>query len=60
MQAQHRYFWFDLIRGISAVMVCATHLRAALFVNFSNLETPTFFAKVFYFSTGFGHQAVKI
>lgn len=60
MKHDERYMWMDLIRGLSAVIVCTTHLRAVMFVDFSSLETATIFEKIFYFMTGFGHQAVMI
>lgn len=50
----------DFIRGISAVFVCAGHLRAVMFVDYSTLETGTFIEKVFYFLTSLGHEAVMV
>jgi peptidoglycan/LPS O-acetylase OafA/YrhL len=60
MNHHGRFLWFDFIRGLSALLVCATHLRAAMFVNFSDVKVPSFFTKIFYFATGLGHQAVII
>jgi peptidoglycan/LPS O-acetylase OafA/YrhL len=58
-----RYIWLDLVRGLAAVAVCASHLRNGLIVDygqFSALQEPNIAQKVFYFSTGLGHQAVII
>ena len=58
-----RYIWLDLVRGLAAVAVCASHLRNGLIVDYgqySALQEPNIAQKVFYFSTGLGHQAVII
>jgi len=50
----------DFIRGISALLVLAGHLRAAMFVDFSELKNSTIIDKLFYFVTGLGHEAVMV
>lgn len=55
-----RYVWLDFIRGISAIAVCAGHLRAAMFVDYSKLATTSAIEKLFYFVTGLGHQSVMV
>lgn len=60
MRHETRYLWLDLVRGLSAVVVCAHHLRAALFVTYSQLPESSWFQKAFYFGTSLGHQAVMV
>lgn len=60
MKHNDRYVWLDLARGLSALMVCAGHLRGAMFVDYSNLGNITFIERAFYFTTGLGHQAVMV
>jgi peptidoglycan/LPS O-acetylase OafA/YrhL len=55
-----RYFWLDLVRGLSAITVCAGHLRAVMFVDHSKLQTSSLFHKIFYGVTGLGHEAVIV
>ncbi|PNH94606.1 acyltransferase family protein [Vibrio diazotrophicus] len=55
-----RNLLLDFIRGVAAILVCAGHLRAALFVDFSNLSSSSYLDKFFYFITGFGHESVII
>jgi peptidoglycan/LPS O-acetylase OafA/YrhL len=50
----------DLVRGLSALVVMAGHLRAFIFEDFGNLATPGPLSKIFYFITGLGHQAVMV
>jgi len=50
-----RYDGLDLVRGLSAMLVCAGHLRAEFFVDFGQLQTPDLVDKIFYFATGLGH-----
>lgn len=40
--------------------VCAQHLRAALFRDYSDLQQHHFFSQGFYLLTGLGHQAVIV
>lgn len=60
MTQDQRLAWLDFVRGLSSIAVCAGHLRAALFVDFSQLSTPSLAQQVFYFATGLGHQAVMV
>lgn len=60
MQHDKKYVWLDLFRGLSALIVLASHLRAALFVDFYTLAEPSYFEKIFYFITSLGHQAVMV
>jgi peptidoglycan/LPS O-acetylase OafA/YrhL len=55
-----RNLWFDLLRGLSALVVCLGHLRNAILVDGSELIHPSLALKAFYFLTGFGHQAVMV
>ncbi|MGV6852790.1 MAG: acyltransferase family protein [bacterium] len=58
MSASKQYIWLDFIRGVSALLVCAGHIRSAVFVDYVDVVSPSFVDKVFYFVTGLGHQAV--
>jgi peptidoglycan/LPS O-acetylase OafA/YrhL len=60
MSIDKRNLWFDLIRGLSAMLVCMGHLRNALFIDFSDISRPTVFMKAFYLLTSFGHEAVMV
>ncbi len=55
-----KYQWLDLLRGVSALLVCANHLRAAMFVDHSALQESSLFVKLFYFLTGLGSQSVIV
>lgn len=57
---KHRLANLDLLRGLSALAVCAGHLRAFLFVDFRQISTPGMWDRLFYFATGLGHQAVIV
>jgi len=57
---KHRLIHLDFLRGLAALMVCTSHLRAFLMVDYSQLIKPGIGMRVFYFSTGLGHQAVMI
>src|SRR5690242_13717246 len=50
----------DFLRGLAAVLVLASHLRAYIFQNFETLGQVSPFTHAFYFATGLGHQAVII
>jgi peptidoglycan/LPS O-acetylase OafA/YrhL len=50
----------DLIRGLAALVVLVGHLRGVFFVDFRQVEAPTFLVHLFYFLSGFGHQAVMV
>jgi peptidoglycan/LPS O-acetylase OafA/YrhL len=51
---------FDAVRGIAAIAVCASHVRAFLLVDFSAIPSPSLTDRVLYFATGLGHQAVIV
>jgi peptidoglycan/LPS O-acetylase OafA/YrhL len=53
-----RFLWLDLIRGLSALAVCAGHLRAVIFQDFGQHAGSWW--RPFYFATGLGHQAVMV
>lgn len=57
---KHRLIHLDLLRGLAALLVCVSHLRAFLFVDFGRVKAPGIWDCVFYFVTGFGHQSVMI
>lgn len=55
-----KYQWLDLLRGVSALLVCANHLRAAMFVDYAALKSNSILIKLFYFLTGLGAQSVIV
>ena len=55
-----RVFWFDAVRGLSALAVCAGHLRAARFCDRSEIAASSVWHAPFYVVTGLGHQAVMV
>ena len=55
-----RLYWLDLARWLSAFFVVAEYLRAAMFVNFSDLGGFNVFDQALYFCTTLGHQAVMV
>jgi peptidoglycan/LPS O-acetylase OafA/YrhL len=57
---QKRLLSLDLVRGAAALAVFLGHLRAVLFPDFGSLANPSIGEKIFYFSTGLGHQAVVV
>lgn len=54
-----KFLWLDLLRGTTAFAVFIGHVRTLYFVEYANI-IPTKSAQIFYFFTGFGHQAVII
>lgn len=50
----------DLVRGMAAFAVCAGHLRAAIFLDYSQISTHSILQKLFYALTSLGHEAVVI
>ncbi|RYZ75088.1 MAG: acyltransferase [Lysobacteraceae bacterium] len=52
--------WPDIFRGVAALLVCAGHLRAALFVDHESVTNPGLLAHLFYLVSGLGHQAVMV
>jgi peptidoglycan/LPS O-acetylase OafA/YrhL len=59
MKHDKKLQWFDLFRGLAAMFVLIGHVRALTFLQYSESE-PDALGKVFFFLTGFGHQAVVI
>lgn len=55
-----RQEWLDLLRGLSAIAVCAGHLRGVLFVDYSELVAPSPWQSVAYLATGMGRHAVMV
>ena len=51
--------WLDFLRGIAAIAVAAGHVRALTLHDF-DAEIIGSMGKIFYFSTGLGHQAVIV
>lgn len=62
MSSKHssRIGTLDIARGLAALAVCAGHLRAAIFVDFGQLESTSLLQKFFYAMTSLGHEAVMI
>jgi hypothetical protein len=58
MQHDQKFFWLDVIRGLSAIAVCAGHLRSMIFIDYPQLPAASFLHKAFYAVTGIGHQSV--
>lgn len=54
------YFLVDLTRAAAAIVVVAEHVRAFVFMNFSETVNPSWTWKAFYFLTGLGHHAVMV
>lgn len=50
----------NLARWLAALLVVMEHLRSLLFQDFHTLPTKSFLEYLFYFSTGFGHEAVVL
>jgi peptidoglycan/LPS O-acetylase OafA/YrhL len=59
MKQKNNFLWLDLVRGLAALIVFTGHLRIICFKEVS-LSEIGLFAKLFYFVTGYGHQAVVI
>lgn len=50
----------DFLRWCAAFLVVIGHLRSLLFVEYNKVTTVTIIDKLFYFLTGFGHEAVIV
>ncbi len=50
----------DIIRGLAALEVALSHVRAFVFDGFNQVAHTGILVKIFYFLTGFGHQSVVI
>lgn len=59
---KRHYYWLDLIRFISALLVVMVHVRCEFFMTYSklNVDSQNYFTQVFYFLNSFGSQAVLI
>lgn len=57
---KNNLIWLDFVRGIAAILVALSHLRAMFFAGFSEQENQGIFSKIFFFITNFGHQAVIV
>ena len=56
---RHTYVWLDLIRGAAAMEVFLGHLRTLVFKNYW-VGGQGIIKNLFYFLTGFSHEAVVI
>lgn len=56
----HYWAWPDIFRAVAALLVCAGHLRAALFIDYGDIKNPGLLDKIFYFLTSLGHESVII
>jgi peptidoglycan/LPS O-acetylase OafA/YrhL len=59
MKHEQKFEWFDLFRGCAAMLVLLGHVRALMFLPYAESK-PNGLGKVFFFMTGFGHEAVVI
>ncbi|MGI8570765.1 MAG: acyltransferase family protein [Methylocella sp.] len=59
-QAPNHWPPLDFLRATAAFLVLSGHTRDYIFVKGDMVEQPGFFLKLFYFVTGFQHQAVVI
>jgi peptidoglycan/LPS O-acetylase OafA/YrhL len=56
-----RGIWIvDVLRWVSALAVVLGHVRNDIFVDYEQAPNPGAMLKLFYFATGFGHQAVIV
>jgi peptidoglycan/LPS O-acetylase OafA/YrhL len=60
VQDPPRQYWLDLVRGLSAIVVCAGHLRGVFFVDYAQLVAPTPLQSAAYLVTGVGRHAVMV
>lgn len=60
MASENRNITMDFFRGISAVLVCAGHLRAVMFLDFNDAGDDSILSQLFYFLTSLGHEAVMV
>ena len=52
--------WLDALRALAALVVFSGHLRQNLFVGWSASPRESLVNKLFFFTTGFGHEAVMV
>tara|TARA_B110000285_G_scaffold169103_1_gene189174 strand:+ start:1403 stop:2509 length:1107 start_codon:yes stop_codon:yes gene_type:complete len=50
----------DAIRAVAALVVMFGHLRSFIFADYPTLVAPSSVTKIFYYLTGFGHEAVIV
>lgn len=50
----------DVVRGLAALAVLSGHLRSFVFQDYAIAPAHGLFWTIFYFLTGFGHQAVMV
>lgn len=55
-----KFIFLEFLRGLSALAVCISHIRNFLFLDYLNIESPSFFTSLFYFLTSLGHSAVIV
>ncbi len=60
MKHIQRFFWLDFVRGISALAVCVSHLRAVMFIDYAEIKQASVIERAFYFITGLGHESVMV
>jgi len=58
-EGKKTYYWLDLMRGVAALAVMAGHIRTLTLTDYHPGNSGVA-GKLFYFATGFGHQAVVI
>ena len=61
-ETNKHYYWLDLLRFISAILVVVAHCRANFFEIFAHLDksSQTLAGKAFYFLTSFSDDAVLL
>jgi len=52
--------YLNILRWLAALFVVSGHLRSFLFVDYKDINHATIIDKIFYFITGFGHEAVIV
>jgi peptidoglycan/LPS O-acetylase OafA/YrhL len=60
MSKKSHYYYLDLLRGLSAMLVILEHARNFLWVDYPEIANPTILTKLTYFVSGLGHEAVMI
>ncbi len=60
MRHEQRFVWLDLVRGICALLVCASHLRVVVLVDHAAIEQPGWADHLLYLATGLGHPSVMV
>jgi peptidoglycan/LPS O-acetylase OafA/YrhL len=50
----------DAARGLAALAVALNHLRNFLFVDYSQVPSPSLWDRFFYFATGIGRESVMV